>query len=118
MLTGHGPRMRYARAAARHLATDIVNDAIAASHSPAQIAKAVARWGTTRFPDETRAEWANATAMELELAGYGAAARHVTRFTTSMRSVSELLTPPPSSATTRGTIDTVRKLRRLESPAS
>jgi len=77
LLTGHGPRTRYATAAARYLAGGVVNDAIATSDDPAQIAKAVLRWGTTRFPDDTREAWTNAAAMELDLAGYGLAARRV-----------------------------------------
>lgn len=56
---------------------DAVNDTFAVSVNRAQIARAVARWGTARFPDDTRKEWANAAAMEIDLAGYVPAARHV-----------------------------------------
>jgi hypothetical protein len=116
LLAGCGPRTRYAKAAAWYLAGALVNNAIVASDNPAQIAKAVARWGTTRFPDDTYEEWTIATASKLDLAGSGPAARHVTRLGTNLRSVGELPTPA-SAATTRDMIGSVLELRRMESPA-
>ena len=94
IITGCGPRTRYARAAAWYLAGAVVNDAIAASDNPTQIAKAVAWWGTIRFPDDAYEEWTNAAASKLGLAGYGPAARHVTGLRTSTRRTST--TPPPT----------------------
>ena len=95
LLTGHGPRTRHARAAARYLAGGVVNDAIASSDNRAQVAIAVARWGTTRFPGDTRQEWAAAAAMELDLAGYGHAVRHVIGLRTSTRGIRWALPPTP-----------------------
>jgi DNA primase len=94
LLTGHGPRTRYAGAAARYLAGGVVNGAIAASDDPAQVAKAVLWWGTARFPDDTREEWVNAAAIELDLAGYGPSARHGIGLRTSTRKTGGA--PPPT----------------------
>lgn len=116
LLSDPGARTRYARRAARYLAGGVVSNAIAASDDPAQIATAVACWGSTRFPDDTSEEWTKAATSELDLAGYKPAACHVTRLTTRIRSVSELPTPA-SAATARDTTGNAYQLRRMESPA-
>jgi len=91
-LTGQGPRARHAKAAARYLASGVVTDAMATSDDPAQVAKAVARYGLTQFPDDTHGEWAKAAAMELDLAGYESVARSVSGIMTGTRVT---VGPPP-----------------------
>jgi DNA primase len=84
-LTEQGPRARYAKAAARYLAGGVVTDAMATSNDPAEVAKAVAWYGVTRFPADTREEWSKAAAMQLDLAGYRSAARSVSGIMKTMR---------------------------------
>jgi len=98
-LTGQGSRARYAEAAARYLAGGVVTDAMAASDDPAQVVKAVARYGVTQFPDGTHGEWAKAAAIELDLAGYGSVARSVDGIMESMRVTVGPPTPVPDLPT-------------------
>jgi len=98
-LTGQGSRARYAKAAARYLAGGVITDAMTTSDDPAQVAKAVAQYGVTQFPGDTRGEWAKAAAMELDLAGYGSVARSVRCIMESMRVIVGPPTPVPDLPT-------------------
>jgi len=111
-LTGQGSRARYAKAAARYLAGGVVTDAMATSDDPAQVVKAVARYGVTRFPDDAHGEWAKAAAMELDLAGFASVARRVSGIMKSMR----VTVRPPAPAPDLPTMARLRNPTRA--PAS